>query len=264
MKYNEILFVSGGIDSYVCWEKTNRPHAIFIDYGQPYLDIEENAIDILYGDKVEKIKISPLPELKQVHVPARNLMFCTIGVRFSDTIYLAGVKDELCSDKSPAAFRNISKILSDHSGFKVIVHSPLWGYTKSQAIAEYIKLGFDTKKLLQTVSCYSKNICNNCDSCFRRVIALACNNIVDRSRVPTDEIIIENIRKIHTMPKSRVLDIIRGLKNIGIPLKICKIDDYNNDKFSIVVSDLSEMQRQSILQKLGGKPGLILENIIPG
>jgi len=264
-----ILLVSGGLDSFISWKVLDEPPVLFIDYGQPYLEKELKAIKLLYPERHE-IKIPNLPPLgKQIHVPARNLLFATIAVRFSNRIFLGGVKDELCSDKSPSAFQSMSNILTRHSNYQVTVDSPIWRFTKAEAVAHYQNKGFPAERLLGTISCYSpgEEPCNNCESCFRRFVALASNGIIESHRLPHDDIITQFIRKIHIQPTNRKNEIVRALKNADIPIRVTTLSSYRpltqRRDYTIIISDRPESDRQKLSECLPHATGLLLGQVIP-
>ena len=255
-----VVCVSGGLDSYLAWVLlneangapaylANKPQAIFVDYGQPYLALEQAAVAKLYPN-VTTVTISNLPPLgRGIHIPARNLMLATLGCRFSDVICLAGVKDELCSDKNPAAFQSMSRMLTRYCGYKVTVFSPLWQYTKQEAVAAYLAKGYPAEPLLDTVSCYSPTQCNNCDACFRRAIALANNDIITSQLSP--DIIAKQIRGLVKWPQPRVCNIIKGLQKMGVKLQVLYQGEQPGPTadYYIIMSDCSWDDRKYILRK---------------
>ena len=221
---DKVLLVSGGVDSFVAFHKLRmggkEPLCVFVNYGQLYYEMEFEAVRALYG-RVTEVKVDGLPKLGvDVHVPARNLMFATIGVRFASEVVIAGVGDEICSDKSVSEFRNMSRILSKHCGFSVKVSSPLWGYTKESAVAEYLVRGGDVELLRKTVSCYSAELCGDCEACFRRAIALACNGVI----VPLgDRVIGEQVSRLHMYDQARQSSIIRGIRALGKSVQVLRL-----------------------------------------
>lgn len=217
-----ILLVSGGIDSYITWNYLYRPTPLFVDYGQPYLDIELEAVTKLYPS-FEKIKIEGIKELNpdKIFVPARNLMLASLALRYSNSIALGGVKDEKCKDKSPYAFKMMSSILSEFNNDNVTVFSPLWHLTKAQAVGEYLQTN-SADPLHDTISCYSQRLCNDCESCFRRFVALAHNNIIEPDRLPNANIIIWFLKRINTQPYNRGFEILTALLKAKIGIAIAK------------------------------------------
>ena len=208
-----ILLASGGLDSFIAWNYLNKPKILFVDYGQKYINIERNAITKLYHD-FEFVKLDGICALEdKIFVPARNLMLATLGLRYSTYIAFGGVKDEICKDKSPLAFKLMSNILSKFNERQVTVFSPIWHMTKTDAVKYFID-NFDKELLKDTVSCYSEKICNSCESCFRRFVALASNGLIEQDRLPTDDAIYKFLDNIKLQPKSRIVEAIRALAAI--------------------------------------------------
>lgn len=227
---NKILLVSGGIDSFVTWHYLDKPPILFVNYGQHYFDIENDAVSKLYaGASLYSVTLSGLPPLdpNKIHVPVRNLMLASLGLRFAPRIAFGGVKDEQCSDKSPASFRKMSIILTQQHDEEVTVYSPIWHFTKAEAIGDFVKKHTDIyskeeiRKLLRdTISCYSPERCNNCQSCFRRFVALAVNGIVEEDRLPKPDILEYFVKRLSLQPYNRALDIIKAMKTIGANIVI--------------------------------------------
>lgn len=209
-----VLLASGGLDSFITWNYLDKPKVLFVDYGQKYVNIERNAVAKLYHD-FEFVKLDGICALEdKIFVPARNLMLATLGLRYSTDIAFGGVKDETCKDKSPLAFKLMSNILSKFNERQVIVFSPIWHMTKTDAVKYFID-NFDKELLKDTVSCYSEKICNSCESCFRRFVALASNGLIEQDRLPTDEAIFKFLDNIKLQPKSRIVEAIHTLAIIG-------------------------------------------------
>lgn len=221
-----ILLVSGGIDSYITWHYMNKPQVLFVDYGQPYINIEKKAVNKLYGLNVKEVTISGLKELNDIYVPARNLMMASLALRFSTNIVFGAVKDEMCRDKSPRAFRIMAKTLSEFNKRDVLVYSPIWHFTKSEAVKWYINSGHNIQDLESTVSCYSDNLCNNCESCFRRFVALAVNGVIQADRIPQHDIIKKFMKSLHAQPCNRDKEIALALLNANIVKKEDIHDDH--------------------------------------
>ena len=247
------LMVSGGLDSYLghcCY-----PDAIlvFVDYGQNYLDLEYAAAKKLYGNKLNFVKIEGLPDLSdRVHVDARNLQLATIGMRFADTVIFSGVKDEICSDKNPKAFREMSEMLTKFSENRTIkITSPFWKHTKAQVVAAYLKDGGDPNKLLETVSCYSggNEPCLNCQACFRRFVALKSNGI-DAPRPSKKIIKTFGLRNLHRFNYKRSVSILKAVESDEQKLFVVDINDYNDDHDKF----LRKRENGSFIVVSGGKP----------
>lgn len=243
-----ILLVSGGIDSFIAWNFLGRPATLFVDYGQKYINIERAAIDKLYNN-CHHIKLDGAAQLPdQVFVPARNLMLATLALRYSTNIALGGVRDEICRDKSPSAFRIMSKVLSKFNATDVIVTSPIWHMTKSQAVKYYVdNFPNDVGFLSNTVSCYSDHICNDCDSCFRRFVAMASNGIIEQDRLPNDNIVRKFVKNINTHPYSRVIEAILVLVRLKYNITI----SFKNNDANISYQDISgTIKHQQTVQAL--------------
>jgi len=225
--------VSGGLDSFLAYKKFPKAKLVFIDWGQPYIDMEKQAVSELYEDFVT-VTVSGVPVNSNVinyYIPARNLMFATIGVRFGNNICLAGMGDEKCSDKSPEAFKAMSEILSDHSKFPVSVFSPFWTQTKSQAVSEYLKNGNDPELLLKTVSCYGngQTPCLDCEACFRRFVALASNEIA--APVPSENVIKSyGFHRLQNSSNKNIISIIKSLRFSNIPVDFVDLENLSKDE----------------------------------
>ena len=239
-----ILLASGGIDSYAAWHYLGRPLILFVNYGQPYFDIELGAVQALYpADMINHVSLHGLPPLdpSKIHVPVRNLMLASLALRYSDDIALGGVKDEQCSDKSPSAFRHISAIFSKQERREITVFSPIWHFTKSQAVKDMVSK-HGTQLISKTVSCYSHELCNDCESCFRRFVALAVNGIIEPDRLPSERIIKWYLARLRLQPEDRAAEIIIALRNIGFD--IIKGGDsiiVNGTKYNINPKDLPKI-----------------------
>ena len=164
-----VVLVSGGMDSFLAAHKFPKAKRLFINYGQPYLSLERKAVHKQFSS-FEEIKVSGFPELDSVYVPARNLFFATIAVRFGSFIIMGATKSEQTHDKTPAAFEKMSEILTEFSKKKVVVHSPFWSISKLEAALGFLKNGGSMMDLEKTVSCYSMGSrhCGKCNACVRR------------------------------------------------------------------------------------------------
>src|SRR5512135_1926370 len=149
-----VVMVSGGLDSFLAASRHPKAVQVFVEWGQPYLELERRAVAELYpAAKIVKVEGAPIPD--DFYIPARNLMFATLGVRFGTDICLAGMRDEMCADKSPEAFQDMTNVLTKHCKKATRVFSPFWNMTKAEAVRDYLKSGGDPGLLQKTVSCYS-------------------------------------------------------------------------------------------------------------
>ena len=182
-----IKLVSGGLDSFIM-SKLVPGKNVYVDFGQAYANEEVKALKKL-GCKHELISIKGVKVDTSGFIPDRNLFLASlIALAYQpDTIYIAGVKDDISSDESPEAFEKISETITSFSSQKIRVLSPFFGKSKSQVVAEYpVK-----EELKKTFSCYSPIDglnCRECKACLRYSIALETNG-VKLSWRPTDKAI---------------------------------------------------------------------------
>lgn len=184
-KSDKILLFSGGIDSYVAWYYLDRPKTVYFDLNTPYTRKEINVIrKLIPSTIIEKvIDFSSRQEGDHAYVPYRNLHLALLANKYSDTIVIAGLKDDKVNDKNERVFRQFSYLMSDMMERKIVVMSPFWGMTKEQVVSWFFNVyGGPKEDLLQTISCYtptSSNYCGECPACFRKFIALRANGIDD-------------------------------------------------------------------------------------
>lgn len=187
MRHEEVLLFSGGIDSFCAFKHFRSFRGIgvdslYFDLGTPY-----TAKEIDFVTKVDKeitidISLKFLGETQvgsKAFVPYRNIFLAMRAASLGyKKIWIAGVKDDVVNDKSDIAFRDFSAFLTRYSidGKPVIVDSPFWDRTKASVVKWALNSHLVTvEELLSTVSCYSAaptNYCGQCNSCFRKFIAL--------------------------------------------------------------------------------------------
>ncbi len=188
------ICMSGGMDSYVAYhyamkELGYKPEEIFLlnfNIGQPYADKEKKALDSL-GLQYHTINVDLIrPEFNNVPtetkyiIPARNMLFSTLGAMFGKKVWIVGMKFEnhyLMYDKNDAFFRYASLALSQAVGEETIVETPFGEHTKT----DIIKWAVDNNvpNLSATTSCYhpTKHRCGECSLCFKRYIAMKAAGI---------------------------------------------------------------------------------------
>lgn len=186
-KPDKILLFSGGIDSYVAWYYLGQPKTVYFDLNTPYTKNEiaviRNLIPTTIIEKV--IDFSTRQEGEHAYVPYRNLHLALLANRYSDTIVIAGLKDDKVNDKNEKVFRQFSYLMSDMMERKIVVMSPFWNMTKEQVVSWFLNVyGGYKEDLLQTISCYTPrvssaipNYCGECPACFRKFVALRANGI---------------------------------------------------------------------------------------
>lgn len=233
-----VKLVSGGIDSYIMSQEYEGEN-VYIDFGQPYSEEERAALDRL-GVDYETIVISkPGAAFGNIYIPDRNLALACIAEMYygADEIYMAGLKDDNCADKTEAEFEIMSATVSRYAGKQARIISPYWSKTKGDIIAEFRG---DKQKLTDTFSCYKPHDgkpCGDCPACLRRVIALETNGI-DSGISLSDRIIDEYLRKIHTYDADRISRFFIYLKRRKKPVLAVDIDGILcEDKGGVYYSD---------------------------
>lgn len=229
-----VNLVSGGIDSYImCQEYPGKN--VYIDFGQQYRDEEISALKDL-GVDFDIIKIDSVFQDSGIFINDRNLtLACLVSMVYNpDEIYMAGLKDDNCIDKTESEFERMSEIITRYSQKPVRVISPYWHKTKGDIVA-----GFkDKQSLLKTFSCYNPingKPCGNCPACLRRVIALETNG-VDTGITLGDGIIKEYLQKIYKYDPDRIsrffiyLQKVKKVYAIDIDGVLCKESDEPYDK----------------------------------
>ncbi len=221
-----VMMVSGGVDSFLASALHEDAIHVFVDYGQEYASMERRAVERFWPN-YKHVTVSGLPDPGPgYYVPARNLMLATIGSRFGDPVCLAGMRDEMCEDKNPKAFEEMSSLLTAHSKRPVRVFSPFWGHTKSEAVLSYLQAGGDCSLLLQTVSCYGSGDtpCLDCEACFRRFVALRSNGL-DVQR-PSDSVVrAYGLHRIHSVPLATAHSTLLALHMSGTPVVGVSVED---------------------------------------
>ncbi|TWT82960.1 7-cyano-7-deazaguanine synthase [Planctomycetes bacterium CA13] len=220
-----VVLLSGGLDSATCLAIALAegfvPHAISFRYGQRHtyeldravavaeslgaashriVDINlaqfggsaltDSAIDVPKSESVDELGDS----IPVTYVPARNTVFLSLALAFSETIGAtdifigvnsldySGYPD--CRPEFIAAFETMANLATKAGveGKRLTVHTPLIDLTKAQIIAQGLSLGVDYS---QTLSCYDpgKNgkPCGHCDACLLRQKGFAQNGMPDPS-----------------------------------------------------------------------------------
>jgi 7-cyano-7-deazaguanine synthase in queuosine biosynthesis len=176
---------SGGIDSYVgnFYLKNMLgvyPTLLYFDLNSRYTKKE-----LKYIEQMEHIStvivdkdlqfLGDTEQEHNAHIPFRNLyMAMTAAARYSDSIWICGLKDDVMTDKNEAIFSTWSHLLSGMEGRYITVRSPFWQMTKESVVKWFVKQ-HSKEILLETVSCYSdtdEQYCGSCQACFRKACAL--------------------------------------------------------------------------------------------
>lgn len=223
--FTEIALVSGGIDSVLVTAHVPHAQPLFIDYGQREAFYEREAVNHLWPQALTMDVPTIVP--RGTYFPARNLLLATIAVSCAeaDTVWMGGMADDFCADKTPAAFEAMSEILTQQAGRVIKVRSPFWCTTKAEAIGIYLIAGNDKERLLKTFSCYSPvagSACGDCPACFRKACALISNDL-PYTRI-SNRMFDEYFTKLHKYPAARQWTIIHAAKEHGISVVACDID----------------------------------------
>ena len=182
-----ILCLSGGIDSTCAYHLHKPDKTIFFDTGG-YAAIEKDVVLAMAPDTIIDTSLNFVDILcdRSAYIPYRNLLFAARAAQYlpnGGTVMMAGLKDDLVSDKNPDAFDSMRMCLNLLDSRYIEVVSPFWEMTKAQVIGQYIKEGFPEHDLLATFSCYDPQNgieCHACPACFRKWNALWENGIKNR------------------------------------------------------------------------------------
>lgn len=182
MKNKEILLFSGGIDSYIAYHYLNKPATMYFDLQNRYAKREKSVVlDLIPNTIIEQSLDFSKNEHADAHIPFRNLLLAAQAAKYTDTVWIIGVKDDRVSDNNKEIFIEFSNLLSKLENRNIIINSPFWEMYKSDIVKWYIDNVKDSETLKKTISCYSEyeptNYCGRCSSCFRKWNALFENDI---------------------------------------------------------------------------------------
>jgi 7-cyano-7-deazaguanine synthase len=178
-----ILLFSGGIDSYVAWHYLRKPATVYFNLRSRYSNKEIRVVKKLIPSTIidNSLNLSDREIGEKAYIPFRNLLLAAQAVKYSDLVVIAGLKDDIVSDKNELIFSKMSELLSEMEGRNIEIVSPFWDTTKDEVVKWFLKNGGTEEQLLSTVSCYSPDeditYCGSCPSCFRKWIALNNNGI---------------------------------------------------------------------------------------
>lgn len=179
-RYENILLFSGGIDSYIGWYYLNKPQTVYFDVGSRYSEKEKLVIKNLIPSTIidNSIFLGDVEQEDNAFIPYRNLLLASIAsARYSDNVWICGLKDDKVEDKNKEIFELWSNHLTElNKGKQVSIKSPFWGMTKVDIVKWFDKHYHSKRNILtSTVSCYSSGIepyCGICKACFRKAAAL--------------------------------------------------------------------------------------------
>jgi len=177
-----ILLFSGGIDSFVAYHYLNKPQTVYFDLGTPYTHRELRVIKKLIPDTIidNTLNLNSRQVGSKAYIPFRNLYLAMLAVKYDQEICIAGVKDDVVSDKNEFIFKEFSRLLSIMNP-GILVFSPFWLMSKAEVVKWFIKNVGKPELLLDTISCYSStevsNYCGACPSCFRKWTVLRSHGV---------------------------------------------------------------------------------------
>ena len=177
-----ILLFSGGVDSFVAYHYLKKPKTVYFDLNSRYSEKEKAVIKNLIPDTIidYSLDLHDREYGEKAYIPFRNLLLACQATKYSDVIVIAGIQDDMVSDKNEPVFLKFSELLTELEGRSITVFSPFWKMTKAQVIKWYL-LNIGDSEIIKTVSCYSENplvtYCGKCPSCFRKWCAFQENGI---------------------------------------------------------------------------------------
>jgi len=228
-RINQLLLLSGGLDSWIAWHYLDRPACAFININQRYLLKERNAIGALC-ERYETLEVLNIEgpdighsECQDGYIPYRNLYLVFAALPFSSRLAMGGVLGDSEDDNNPTFPNTVTQFLA-HFGRnqKATLEGPLYSLTKGEAVSWYLRNVGDVESLMLTVSCYSPlpGPCGCCKSCFRRWVALEINDLTDNFAqspwlAPVAEVQKERVRR-GQFPEKRAAETILAFRKRGI------------------------------------------------
>jgi len=180
-----VVLFSAGIDSLATILKLPDAKILYFRAGFSHTDKDLMAIKKIAVLLKRKVVIEDSLNLGKFEtndfgpIFCRNLLFATIAANYGNEIYMGAIRGDNALDKNPKAFSDMSKVLTDLGGKKILVKSLLWNKTKSEIVKEILTYPNGKKLLLASISCYASTVkhCGRCGSCFRRWVGMMNNNI---------------------------------------------------------------------------------------
>jgi 7-cyano-7-deazaguanine synthase len=183
---NEVVLLSGGIDSAVCLalsiENDATVHCVIVDYGQSHSVETLAALDLarFYGVSSRVVTIGPgafgglgvagVYEGGAGVVPGRNAVLISLALAAAEQV---GATDVVigCNADDAADYPDCRFAFLGAWGelSRIRVNAPLIRMTKRQVVAEARRLGVPIDR---TVSCYRGTGCGECNACKLRASAL--------------------------------------------------------------------------------------------
>lgn len=173
MKYENVVLLSGGIDSALAWciaSSKGPTVGLFFKYGQAHMDMERKSM-IKFSQKmgidvIEK-SLDNLNKSDEVVFIGRNLLFIAAGIPVATSVGASGIWMG-CNWTDMERFPDcrhefIKSVDVCASAYGVNVFAPLIGMTKQQVKKELMKFGHNIDDFW---SCYSPLNGKPCGSCL--------------------------------------------------------------------------------------------------
>jgi len=189
-----LVLSSGGVDSTAglmhALDQGKHPIACWIDYGQPYREVEKEAVEAITNLLSIPLIVGTIDLSKYIregesdwkHIfPARNFLLACAGMALFSSLVrhreqpasiwmCAQIEDIDTPDKSPRFFQETSSFL----GLRVM--SPFVKFNKTDLLAYWRRHWFERYHISPeiTITCYSNSgHCGNCKACLKRAVALS-------------------------------------------------------------------------------------------
>ena len=195
-----ILF-SGGMDSVALALRYPDAQLVYVRIGSSY---EQRELDhCLHASSLSGRLVTVdcgrwLGDMasENAHVPNRNLFMAVAAASLTgcDAVLLGATAGELSPDKSRKFVRAASRALSQSSGRRCVLLTPLRSYTKGAIVREVLRRhgreSLEFRELLGSPCCYEGFVrdgfkgCGRCNSCRRRWAAFYVNGISERYEFP--------------------------------------------------------------------------------
>ena len=195
-KYDDTgLLFSGGLDSVIAAHLFNPDSLISIPINSVYSGAEKHCIKRLRSETfikkfkyvgVENVLNLSAFERSDFIVPNRNAFLVLVASLYANKLIIGAMDGDRSSDKDRTFVSKIESLLNhmwqeQHwtQSRKFEVTLPLKTFTKTQAVALYLKKNGDPEALLVSYSCYRGKLqhCGECKPCFRKWVALTLNGI---------------------------------------------------------------------------------------
>jgi len=181
----KVVLFSAGIDSLATSLRLPDANILYFKAGFSHTNKDLKAINKISRLLKRKIIVEDSLNLGKFETQnfgpifCRNLLFVTIAGNYGNEIYMGAIRGDNALDKSPQAFNDMSKVLTNLGGKKVLIRSLLWSKTKTEIVKEILSYSDGRKLLLSSISCYASTAkhCGKCSSCFRRWVGMVNNNV---------------------------------------------------------------------------------------